>query len=240
MPGMKRAAFFDIDYTIISKNSMLLYVNYMRKRGEYTLWDVLVGLYYLAQYKLNIIDMESAMDQASLQYQGMQEESLREICDRWFEEQVRDYIYPEAEALVEYHRRAGDELCILSATSVYLTRPMSRHLKIEHYFCNVPEVKDGALTGFMRKPLCYGKSKLDYARKFVAEKGISLKDSFYYSDSITDLEAMAGFGFPVATNPDPLLRRQARSRGWKIIDFKLPPALKGKRGRKDAVTLKVF
>ena len=118
---------------------------------------------------------------------------------------------------------------------------MSRHLNIENYFCNVPLVENGTLTGEMTKPLCYGKDKLLYAKKFEAEKGISLKDSCYYSDSITDLEAMAGFGCPVAVNPDPLLRREAQKLGWKIIDFKIPPpALKKGRGKRDVVTLKVL
>ena len=241
MTDKKRAAFFNINYTIISNNSMMLYVNYMRRRGEYSLWDLLVGTYYLLQYKLNILDMETTMDRVSRQYRGMPEGRLREICEQWFEEEVRHYIYPEAAELVESHRKSGDELCILSATSIYLTRPMSRHLNIGNYFCNVPLVEKGTLTGEMVKPLCYGKDKLVYARKFESEKGISLKDSFYYSDSITDLEAMSGFGFPVAVNPDPLLRREAHKLGWKIIDFKVPPpALEKKRGKKDVVTLKVL
>jgi len=218
----------------------MLYVDYMRRQGEYGLWDVLVGGFYLLQYKLNIIDMESAMDKAAQSHKGMREERLGQICERWFEEEVVHYLYPEARELIESHRASGDELCLLSATSVYLTRPLSRHFGIENYFCNLPLAADGVLTGEMRKPLCYGRAKLDYARQFASAKGIRLEDSFYYSDSITDLEALAGFGHPVAVNPDRFLRREAKARGWKILDFEPPAWLKSRRRPRDVITLKVL
>jgi HAD superfamily hydrolase (TIGR01490 family) len=236
----KRAAFFDIDYTLLCKSSMMLYVDYMRRQGEYGLWDVLVGGFYLLQYKLNLLDIESAMDKAGQSHKGMSEQKLAQLCERWFEEEVVHYLYPEALELLESHRAAGDELCILSATSIYLTRPLSRHLGISHYFCNQPLVKDGVLTGGMHKPLCYGRAKLDYALQFEAATGIRLEDSFYYSDSITDLETLAGFGHPVAVNPDRFLKREAKARGWKILNFEPPAWLKSSRRPRDVIKLKVL
>ena len=225
---MKRAAFFDVDYTLLAGNSMMLYTRYMRQHGQYSLLDLLVGSYYVAKYKLNLLDMEKVLDQVSVQHENMPEAHLAEQCERWFEEMVVHYLYPEGIQLIEDHRKAGDELCLLSATSIYLMLPLSRHLKIENYFCNSMKVENGILTGKMNLPLCYGKDKLEFARKFEREHGIGLKDCFYYSDSITDLETMEAFGFPVAVNPDPLLRREARKRGWETVDFKVPPPAKRK------------
>jgi len=231
----KRAAFFDVDYTIISKSSMMLYANYMRKTGEYTGWDIMKGFYYLARYKLNLLDMEKIMEKASERYKGMPESHMIEVCNRWFEEEVQHYIYPEAVELIEDHRKSGDLLCLLTAVTIYLCAPMCRHLKLDKYYCNRLKVENGIFTGEMLKPLCYGRHKLEHARGFEAETGISLKDCFYYSDSITDLEAMKGFGHPVAVNPDPLLRREARKLGWRIIDFKLKPRnLNQKRVRRNS------
>jgi HAD superfamily hydrolase (TIGR01490 family) len=226
---MKRAAFFDVDYTLLAGNSMMLYTRYLRQQGQCSLLDLLVGSYYVAKYKLNLLDMEKVMDQLSVQYENMPEAHLREQCERWFSEMVVHYLYPEGIQLIEDHRNAGDQLGLLSATSIYLMLPLSRHLKIENYFCNSMKVENGILTGKMNLPLCYGRDKLEFARRFELEQGIGLKDCFYYSDSITDLETMEAFGFPVAVNPDPLLRREARKRGWKIMDFKVPPPAKTRK-----------
>ena len=215
---MKTCAFFDVDYTILSKSSMLLYAQYMRKKGEYKLWEIALGMFYLAQYKLNLLDFEAVTERVTRRYEGMSEKEMIDTCERWFEEQVRHYIYPEIYQVIDEHRARGDELCILSAITEYLARPLARHLGINHWLCNQMEVVDGRFTGRLKKPFCYGKGKLEYARRFAEENRISLKDSYYYSDSITDLEVLSAFGHPVAVNPDPLLRKEAQRRGWKILE----------------------
>lgn len=230
----KRAAFFDVDYTLLAGSSMMLYARYMRQAGEYRLWDLLFGIYYLAKYKMNLLDMDKVIAKAGRRYRGMSEAHLLQVCERWFEEEVRHYLYPQGLELIEDHRKNGDQLCLLSAISIYLMLPLSRHLRVENYFCNRMKVADGVLTGEMNWPLCYGRNKLEYARRFERDKGISLKDCYCYTDSITDLETMEGFGYPVAVNPDPLLRREAKKRGWKIVDFREPPPAK----RKPRLTVK--
>ena len=216
---MKSCAFFDVDYTLLSKSSMLLYVNYMRQRGEYRFYELILGSFYLLQYKLNLLDFESVTEKVTLRYRGMREEEMIKNCQEWFEEVVRHHIYPQAIELIEEHRKRGDELCLLSAVTVYLAEPLSRYLGIEHYLCNRLEVEDGVFTGRLVRPFCYGEGKLAYAQKFAQEKGISLKDSYYYSDSITDLKVLEAFGHPVVVNPDRLLKKEAQKRGWKILYF---------------------
>jgi HAD superfamily hydrolase (TIGR01490 family) len=235
----RQAAFFDVDYTLISNNSMLLYLKYARKNGIYTAWDMARGTYKLILYQFGFLGLERAIDEAGEKYRGMPVEKLRSLCDSWYDEVVKDYIYPEALALLEDHRKSGHELALLTATTDYLTLPMSKHLNIKYYYSNRMEVDNGLLTGRLVKPMCHGDGKLEYAKGFEQETGISLKDCYYYSDSISDLNTLNGFGHPVAVNPDPKLRTEALARGWKIIDFqKMPAAHREKGGRKDIVRIK--
>jgi phosphoserine phosphatase len=44
--------------------------------------------------------------------------------------------------------------------------------------------------------------------------------SYFYTDSITDLDLLELVGHQVVVNPDPLLKREAAKRGWPIINFK--------------------
>jgi len=213
------AAFFDVDFTLISESSMRLYVKYMIPRGEFSRWDLVRGSYYTARYKLGLLDFENMADRATERYAGQPERHMIDLCRQWFEEMVVHYIYPEARELIERHRGQGDALCLLSAATHYLLEPMARHLHIPRYYGNRLEVKDGLFTGRMMRPLCYGAGKLHYAELLARELGVSLKDCAYYSDSITDLPVLAAFGQPVAVNPDRLLARQAKSRGWPILRF---------------------
>lgn len=223
-PNPRGAAFFDVDYTVLSDNSASLFVRYMRAQGKVGIGTILVTIYYLVLYKLNLLDFERLADRETARYAGQPEAEMIELCDRWFEEMVVDYIYPEAVELIRKHQAEGTPVVLLSAASIYLVRPLGRRLGVEHWLCNRPEVEDGKFTGRLLRPLSYGEGKIELARAFCAEHGLELSESLYYSDSITDLPVLAAFGRPVAVNADPMLRREAKKRGWPLIDFPRRPA----------------
>lgn len=58
--------------------------------------------------------------------------------------------------------------------------------------------------------------KITYAERFAHERGLSLADSFYFGDSITDLPILLEVGDPRVVNPDPRLRREAKRRDWQV------------------------
>ena len=70
-----------------------------------------------------------------------------------------------------------------------------------------PEIDaDGKYTGKIEF-YAYGPGKAQAIRELAARDGISLPNSFAYSDSATDLPMMETVGHPVAVNPDRELQR---------------------------------
>jgi len=59
--------------------------------------------------------------------------------------------------------------------------------------------------------------KTHWARQFAEEQGIDLRQSYFYTDAISDLPMLELVGQPRVVNPDRLLRRHARRRGWPIL-----------------------
>ena len=221
-------AFFDVDYTLLANNSASLFVKFMRREGKVGVGAMLTTVYYLVQYKLNILHFERLVEREVVKYKGMPEAEMYALCERWFNEMVAHYFYEEAKELIENHKRAGDIVVLLSATSIYALRPMARYLGVEHYLGNSLSVdENGNFTGLINRPICYGPGKIIVAEQFAAKMGIDLDRSFHYSDSITDLSALERFGRPTAVNPDPLLRKEAKRRGWPILKFTKVAGAKG-------------
>jgi len=52
------AAFFDVDGTLIAKNSGPLYMKFLRQRGEIRRRDALRTIYFYVRYRLNLLDIE--------------------------------------------------------------------------------------------------------------------------------------------------------------------------------------
>ena len=54
------------------------------------------------------------------------------------------------------------------------------------------------------------------ARRWAEPRGVDLGRSAFYTDSVTDLPMLEEVGEPRVINPDPLLSRVARQRGWSV------------------------
>ena len=74
------------------------------------------------------------------------------------------------------------------------------------------------LTFNLSAPLSQG--KVQKAEAFARERGISLEHSYFYGDSQTDAPMLARVGHPCAVQPDAQLRREAKRRGWPILDWR--------------------
>ena len=217
---MAVAAFFDVDGTLIAKNSGPLYMKFLRQRGEIRRRDALRTIYFYVRYRLNLLDIERALERSSAWIRGRAEEDIAAHCRVWYREMVRQYLQPEMVRRVRMHREDGHLVAILSSTTNYLAGPLAEELGIEHVLVSRLIVKDGRFTGEAERPLCYGDGKLHWARRFAAEHDVNLAESFFYTDSVTDVPMLEIVGHPQVVNPDPLLRRVARQRGWNVMQLR--------------------
>jgi phosphoserine phosphatase len=80
----------------------------------------------------------------------------------------------------------------------------------------------GRFTGVYVRPACYGAGKVTRAESFAVEHGIDLRQSYFYSDSYSDLPMLERVGQPRVVNPDPRLRRAAQRRGWSAESWRAP------------------
>lgn len=214
---MRVAAFFDIDGTVLSVNTAPLYARYMRRHGRARRRDLLRTAFYLLQYRLNLLDIDRAMERASGLIAGQSEAEVAAFCEQWYRDVVRAYLVPEMIGLIEHHRRAGHELALLSSSTSYLAQPLARDLGVEHLLVTRLEVVGGCFTGRAIAPVCYGPGKVHWAKAFATDHAIDLAASYFYTDSVTDLPVLELVGHPRVVNPDRLLRREARRRGWEIV-----------------------
>jgi HAD superfamily hydrolase (TIGR01490 family) len=164
-----------------------------------------------------MLDPATVADKALRSYRGKPERWMIERCDAWFAEYVVPHVAEAGQLAVKRHTEQGDVVAIVTGATPYAARPLARMLGIEHVVSSELEVDAaGCFTGRARPPLCFGIGKRARAEKFVREAGGSLKDSVFYTDSITDLPLLDEVGERVAVNPDPRLRRIAQRRGWPV------------------------
>jgi phosphoserine phosphatase len=112
-----------------------------------------------------------------------------------------------------------------------IVRPLAHYIGVDEIIATRAEVDaSGRYTGELEF-YAYGEAKADEVRRLAESEGISLDDSFAYSDSATDLPLMEAVGHPVAVNADKDLRKLAEERGWPMIEFQRKVSLRTRLAR---------
>jgi HAD superfamily hydrolase (TIGR01490 family) len=226
--GTRSAAFFDLDKTIIAGSSALAFSRPFRRQGLISRRAALRSGYAQLLLLLAGADadtMELLRRRITALCTGWEVAQIREIVAETLHDIVVPLVYAEAEELIAEHKANGDEVVVLSASGLEVVEPIAALVGADSCLATRMGVADGRYTGVIDY-YCYGEEKARAAREIAAERGYRLADCRAYSDSITDLPLLEAVGHPTAVNPDRALRRVADQRGWPILTFADPVALR--------------
>ncbi len=212
-------AFFDMDRTILSDSSGILYMRYLSRRRVPNLAAMVRAYWYAALYKLGYLDYPAVAAKLASTAADSSEEETRALCQRWFDEMAVNYITNKAVQRMDGHRGRGHLVTIISASTPYVVGPVAAHLGVDEYLCTRLEVVDGKFTGDIIKPACYGPGKVHWAKEYAREHNADLGRAFFYTDSHSDRALLEAVGHPIVVNPDSRLRTLAGERGWPIEYF---------------------
>jgi len=217
-----RAAFFDLDKTVIAKASIAAFGRPFYRGGlinrRLIVRAVVSQIIYLhlgaSEAKLDRM-RESMLTLTT----GWDQAQIRDIVREALEETVEPIIYAEALDLIEAHRAAGHKVYLVSASPEEIVEPLAEHLGVDGCIATRTVVDaDGRYSGEMDF-YAYGPYKAEAITALAEELGLDLTESSAYSDSYTDLPMLEVVGHPVAVNPDRVLAKTAKERGWEIMQF---------------------
>ncbi|MBV9832126.1 MAG: HAD-IB family hydrolase [Marmoricola sp.] len=222
------AAFFDLDKTIIAKSSTLAFSREFQAGGLISRGAVLRSAYAQFVYLVGGADhdqMEKMRQFISQLCTGWDVQTVKEIVGDTLHNIVDPIVYDEAVGLIEDHHLAGRDVVIVSASGTEVVEPIGEMLGADRVVATRMEVADGKYTGGIEF-YAYAEAKATAIRQLAEDHGYDLERSYAYSDSITDVHMLEEVGHPYAVNPDKDLRRIARERGWPILVFAKPVALR--------------
>ena len=221
------AAFFDLDKTIIATSSAFAFGREFMHNGLITTSEALHMSLAKATYMIagqSSEQMDTTRDQLAALVAGWSVEQVREIASETMHNVVTPAIYAEARELIAFHRNAGHDVIIISASASHLVDLIAEELGIHQVVATELEVADGHFTGEILF-YCKGAAKAEAIDALAAEKHYDLSLSYAYSDSATDIPMLEAVGNPVAVNPDRAMKKAALENGWEIRSFRHPVPL---------------
>jgi HAD superfamily hydrolase (TIGR01490 family) len=217
------AAFYDLEGTLVSTNLVHTLGFYAKNQPG------LFGSFKKSAGTLLSLPVFAITDQYSRKvfndlffksYKGQSEDRMRFFAEELFETVLKPAVFPGAYELIEKSRSLGLRQVVVTGALDLSVKPLMQHLGIKDYVANNLEFVNGVATGRLLPPVMAAATKASWIRTFAEREGISLSESFAYSDSMSDLPMLSVVGHPAAVNPDMRLRQTALHHDWPILNLK--------------------
>ena len=218
-----RLALFDLDHTLLSGDSDVLWCEYLMAQG----------ILDRATFEPRNAEMARRYADASVTPQefcnfyvatlaGRTLAEWRPLCERFLHEVVAPLIPAAAHALIESHRERGDRLVLTTATNRVLTELTAQHLGIADLIATEVELVDGRCSGRTAGTLNMRDGKVTRMHEWLHAQGLptsALERAVFYSDSSNDLPLLRAVGEAVVVDPDVRLRAVAVEAGWRLVEL---------------------
>ena len=215
-------AFFDLDHTLLDGANGNLVVKYMVKTRRLGLEAVWKAVKFTVLYRMNRLPRDQVYRWTFQECGKYRIDELVRMLDDAYRLYIMPRLFREGEECIAEHRSRGHLTVIATAAGEYISEKVRVQLGADDKIAAKAPVRDGYLTDEIERPLPYGEGKAVLARSYAAERGVDLRDCYFYSDSLADLPLLEAVGHPVAVNPQKGLRKIAEERGWPVRRWSTP------------------
>jgi HAD superfamily hydrolase (TIGR01490 family) len=215
-----RAAFIDVDETLVTTNTLASLVEHLqpRKRAEPP-----VGPLCNARATLRRLALSGASrDERDLGtyklYGGQPVGPVAAAGREWFAAACRRsgfFHQPVLAALREHHAH-GDLVVLVSSSFAACLSPIARRVLADDVLCSVPRVACGVYTGEVDL-LMSGAVKGAAVRRWMAEHGLPPAECYAYGRLASDLSMLLQVGHPVQVGTDEVLTEYADRGDWQRL-----------------------
>ncbi|MBP2701215.1 HAD family hydrolase [Photobacterium lucens] len=213
-------AIFDLDETLIAADSASLWIAYMVKHNLASAELQQQEEAMMKAYAQGKLDMADYMQATLAPMVGKTQQEIESLVSSFIASEIVPAIYPDALARIEWHKKRGDVILIISASAEHLVQPIAKYLGVENSIAINLETINGVYTGQTHGVLSFRQGKIERLQSWLNNHPNQFRSSYGYSDSINDLPLLQHVNKPFAVNPDPALALHAQMNEWTIMDWR--------------------
>lgn len=216
-----KIAIFDLDNTLLAGDSDYLWGEFLVEQGlvdgdEYRREN---DRFY-QEYKAGTLDIYEFLAFSLKPLSEHDTDELKRLHRQFMAEKIQPIMLPAAVDLIEKHKQANATPLIITATNRFVTEPIAKAFGVDTIIATEPEFLNNRYTGKVAGIPCFQHGKVERLNQWLRETGLSLTESWFYSDSHNDIPLLSLVSHPIAVDPDLSLIRHAEQHGWSIISLR--------------------
>ena len=216
-------AVFDFDGTSVECHSPVRLVKYLIKKGMLKPGIILRIAGWALAYNFHLPQNEAGVRGLVFSaFEGQPQEQVDRFLREFYDEVVEPCFREQMQALIDEHKRAGEDVIVVSATF----EPIVLRAQELHGYNHVIAVRmqvdeQGNYTREILGEPIEGEAKVRAIQAYGDKRygAGNWKIGFVYADHYSDIPLMELAQKPYAVCPGPSLKREAKKRGWEILDW---------------------
>ena len=219
-----RAAFFDVDNTLVRGSTLYFLGRGMYQRGYFTKADISRFVVANLRFRMTGTEKQDVIDRfqkAATDFVGGHKVSdILALGEEIYDEYVSPKLWERTCEIAREHLTRGEDVWLVTAAPQDMANIIAQRLGLTGAIGSKVLIKDGIYTGELDGKMLHGVEKAVAITKLAQERGYNLQECYSYSDSHNDLPLLNAVGNPSAINPDAILRIKALAEGWPVHDFR--------------------
>ncbi len=217
---MKTAAFIDLDGTLLRGESQFSFMMQCWSHGLIARIGSMKVILTYAAYVMEIMhDAGRLRDAGFMLMHGLSNSDLEQVGKKFAETTLMKKLRKDSIPLLAAHKTKDHLLVLVTSACELIACPFACLLGIDHVIATRLKRNNGLFTGQRESPEPYGHGKRTLVERFAIEHGVSLADSYAYSDHHSDLSLLELVGHPRVVHPTRELKKLATARGWEPMSL---------------------
>lgn len=200
--------FFDLDKTLIKKNSYEIVLNVLRRRRVISLTRFLYYKFILFFVK----NIDKKMKNLAKVFEGVEVSRLDKIMKAFIFTEFDSIKNIKAVEELEKHNTRDKKVVLITTSFEPIAKYAAKFFHIHDYVATKLEVKNSKYTGKILGKINYKDEKVNRLAKY------NFHESFGYSDHNSDIPLLKKVAYRYAVNPNKKLRVYAKNHGWFILE----------------------
>ncbi|MDF2883225.1 MAG: HAD-superfamily subfamily hydrolase [Clostridiaceae bacterium] len=199
---MEKLAIFDVDYTITKRETLMEFYAFMVKKDirliKYLPKSAFSGILYF----LKIYDAGKAKQKFISFVDGIKEDDMKLIVKDFYEKRLSNIFYKDAIDTMKKLKKEGYKIYLISASAEFYLNELYNIKEVDKVIGTRFRIESGIHGSVIEGQNCKGEEKVKRLREVLEKENIEVnfKDSYMFSDSLSDLPLFKLVGHPYLIN----------------------------------------
>lgn len=181
-----KLALFDVDFTLTGKETLIAFYAYLTKKNPSLLLHLPKALLSGALFKLGVQKEKATKEMFLTFLKGTPKTDLEKLVDGFMKDSLKSFIYEDGLQKVKELKKKGYVIILTSASPEFYISKLKEIFDADHVMGTRFEIKDGYFTGKMIGENNKGEEKVRRLYELLPESMINWKESYMFSDSMSD------------------------------------------------------